>query len=103
MRSALLMSVVMGWCMRRPAHQASAKPSSSTTPPSAAGDEQRLAHLAALHANRSGCAPRRNPAQISSERISTSTSPTVCGVSMPGMVCTLARTGVMVLRVMVPA
>ncbi len=39
----------------------------------------------------------------SSERTSISISPTVCGVSMPGRVWTLARMGVMALRVMAPA
>ena len=48
MRSALLISEVMGWCMRRPAHQASDESSQQRHGAERAGDGKCLANLAAL-------------------------------------------------------
>ena len=88
--------------MRRPAHQASARPTASATHSQCAGQQQRLAHLRAPHRVVLRCVPRSIPARLRASGFR-SASPTVCGVTMPGAVCTLARNGALALRVMPPS
>ena len=68
-----------------------------------AGDRQVPCAPGRARWNRNACVPRRCRGTLRANGSSISTSPTVRGVSMPGRVCTLARMGVIALRVMAPA
>ncbi len=102
MRSALRISVAMGCFTRRPAHQASARPATSTTRPSIAASA--IALRSCVRRRESYCERAATVSgEVSKERTSTSSSPSVCGVLMPGSVCTSTRTGTAALRVIMPA
>jgi hypothetical protein len=101
MRSALRISVEIGWFMRLPAHHASVRPIASAMPPIPPATNSDLRIWLRCIASKVARATA-DSGELSIERISISTSPTVCGENTPGIASTFARTGAVTRREMLP-